>query len=334
MLILSHLHKDHVSGVEELFRRFRKVKDVFLPYLSPRERLLLAVLAHERAPGWYFTFLSDPVRYLLTRGVERIIFIGGEASEHGEGVPPPEEPSNPQETLEINLPDDEDLENEIRSQEPDWGEYIKSGKVLVKNHTGYARISVWYFRFFNYKTSQTIQKAFQTCLESISCAGDIKYCIVDREIRNKLKRCYKESGLSKGDINDTSLLVYHGSIGNKGTEVMKIFLMGYPYFCYHFVSRGGQLLTGDINLNHGYSEIINHFKHELKNIRVVGVPHHGAKRNWNSDILSDIGALLWVVSAGLCNRYGHPSLKVWKDVLSSGRYLIWSNEFSPVLLAQ
>ncbi len=86
-LIISHLHSDHVSGLNELFNNF-VIKDVILPYFPPIERLLIA-LRRINMPLWYYEFLSDPVRYLIEKGVERVIIVGGE--EGGEESTPPEE---------------------------------------------------------------------------------------------------------------------------------------------------------------------------------------------------------------------------------------------------
>ncbi|MGD0202935.1 MAG: MBL fold metallo-hydrolase [Candidatus Bathyarchaeia archaeon] len=80
LLILSHLHEDHVAGLYTLFHNNPKtsVERVILPYLSPAERLVLAVGAPTLYTGdWYYNFLSDPVRFFLERGVKRITYLGG-----------------------------------------------------------------------------------------------------------------------------------------------------------------------------------------------------------------------------------------------------------------
>ena len=52
------------------------------------------------------------------------------------------------------------------------------------------------------------------------------------------------------------------------------------------------------------------------------VPHHGSIHNFNIDIFNffpKINALF--ISAGEKNRYRHPSGKVVKDILRTGRFL-------------
>ena len=80
LLILSHLHEDHVSGLHALFNRNPKtsVERVILPYLSPIERLILAIRAPTLGTGdWYYNFLSDPIQFFVERGVQRITYLGG-----------------------------------------------------------------------------------------------------------------------------------------------------------------------------------------------------------------------------------------------------------------
>lgn len=81
-LFLSHLHHDHVSGLEALLASI-KVNYVIMPYLSPWERLLLAVMVSDRSlkiSPWYLDLLRDPIEFLIERGVENIIIVTSEES--------------------------------------------------------------------------------------------------------------------------------------------------------------------------------------------------------------------------------------------------------------
>ena len=64
MLVASHLHLDHVSGFDELLNNTR-VRYVFLPYILPIQRLILAVSASAQANQSYYDFLADPVSYIV-----------------------------------------------------------------------------------------------------------------------------------------------------------------------------------------------------------------------------------------------------------------------------
>ena len=63
LLIISHLHIDHISGLDTLLNRV-KVDKVILPYFLPLERLIIS-LRNLKYPRWVFNFLSDPMSYSI-----------------------------------------------------------------------------------------------------------------------------------------------------------------------------------------------------------------------------------------------------------------------------
>lgn len=97
-LVISHFDADHVNGLSALLSCFTKTKQVFIPYMSPVERLFCAISFESEAPA-YYEFLSDPVLFLEQRGVVEVIIVsGGEPDENGGEPPvsdsPPKEPFN------------------------------------------------------------------------------------------------------------------------------------------------------------------------------------------------------------------------------------------------
>jgi glyoxylase-like metal-dependent hydrolase (beta-lactamase superfamily II) len=42
LLVVSHFHRDHISRIPQLFKSVPEVKEVWIPYLSPKQRLLFA----------------------------------------------------------------------------------------------------------------------------------------------------------------------------------------------------------------------------------------------------------------------------------------------------
>lgn len=343
LLVISHLHSDHVNGLEELFKNF-KIKDVILPYLTPIERLLIA-LRKTNMPQWYYEFLSDPVSYLMEKGVNRVIIIG---SEESNGRPPfPEDipPYNPEaEPLNIDkLSDDEELKEEIGKHDKNWIKYINK-KLLIKNHNGYILAqNLWLFRFFNYKITSSSLEQFHYCISNLinnyniyDIKSLIKYIkILINEYKESLKKCYNEIKKQlKNDFNNTSLVLYHGPVNNLRDSTLR--LAGYCIYdrckCYlnkytHFPHSFGQLLTGDIDLNMRFDELKEHYSNYLDRVVAVQVPHHGARKNWNRNILEEVSnGKFWIISAGLKNRYGHPSCKVIGDILCNDKQYIWVNE--------
>lgn len=74
LLIISHLHSDHVNGLNKLLSLVN-VKYIILPYVPPIERLLIAAAAPRKEP-WFYRFLTSPYVYLLEyTGIQRIVVV-------------------------------------------------------------------------------------------------------------------------------------------------------------------------------------------------------------------------------------------------------------------
>lgn len=360
MLIISHLHQDHVNGIDELLEKF-SVGTVFLPYLSPIERLLIAVRENIRwTKDFYIPFLEDPVKFLLDRGVDRVILIGGGGGEQqgpegrGGGGTPPSSSENKGEKIHLKLNDDEVLKKKIEKNEDSlWMEFFKEGKVLLKSHYGYIEaVGAWRFRFFNHKITLHELKDFLECVRNIGCTNT-KSCISDKVKRVELKKkCYETILRSLGEnkslrLNNGSLVVYNAPLFPK-YSMIKIecfrdllcipwhlfsnYSQHLPQLC--FSNQSGHFLTGDVNLKFKYKELLEHFNNELKNICISTVPHHGSENNWNNQILSVTNCPFWIINAGIDNSYGHPSVDVLKNLIDGGRYAMWVNEKNRVTIGQ
>lgn len=351
LLILSHLHEDHTRGIDMLFSNF-KVKEVVLPYFSPEERLLIASRKIDM-DDWYYRFLSDPVKFFIEeKNVERVIIIFGGNEGEEENPPDNDLPKPDGDSDKINfdgMPNDDSDEVNAISQNEKWKGYMESGKLLIKKYNRYATVfGFWIFKFFNYKISQQTKCQVTDCLKkNLSLSGntteEIKEIIKSKEGRIKAKACYN---IIKGELNNTSLILYHGPIAGE----IEVYIQSscryqflnrrccpcnYHYGCCEgeFMPYGfngdkiGQLLTGDIDLHIKYDEIKQYYRHYLSNVFMGQVPHHGSKNNWKNELLDDTSnSKIWVISAGIDNRYRHPSLKVMDDICFRGMRPVWVNE--------
>ncbi len=273
LLILSHLHEDHINGLEELFLQF-KISEVILPYFTPVERLLIAS-KRLYYPEWYYNFLSDPVKYLVEHDVKRIIFLGGNKGSEV-GAPPSEiEPFSKEDISQFKiefdkLPNDEILIEQIIKNDKNWKKYIDSRRILIKKHDyNVFSMGKWMFRFYNYKVPSKAINTFNNCLIKFGLTSiDCKHLIINQNDRKNLKECYKRISRSLNyDFNNTSLVVYHSPIGKIDVDFI---ISCTPsccfsqninyYYCryYNDFNRNlfGQLLTGDLNLNLKYAKLI------------------------------------------------------------------------------
>ena len=107
LLILSHLHYDHISGLETLLNSFEKKGIVILPYIYPIERLFLyfsPIFSGTSPPDWYVELLRNPTKFFKDRGFRTVFIIFG-----NEGTPPDESKKPPKPNFPdgaIESPDD------------------------------------------------------------------------------------------------------------------------------------------------------------------------------------------------------------------------------------
>jgi hypothetical protein len=114
------------------------------------------------------------------------------------------------------MEDDEGLKKQVKKHENyRWDEFMAENKLLVKKHYRHltALNGFWIFKFFNYKLEDQRISEFESCLNqkrlSPSDSKSIRTIIKDRSQRSKFRDCYK---ILKKDLNNTSLIVYHGPI--------------------------------------------------------------------------------------------------------------------------
>ncbi|AMM53741.1 MBL fold metallo-hydrolase [Pyrococcus kukulkanii] len=360
LLIISHLHKDHANGIPYLLKRTR-VRTVILPYLSPLERLIVA-LATPFASREYYDFLADPVTYLIDNHVERVMLVGGEEPDRRENwVPPFEEPLDLPfdgrfELMIDELPPYEKLAEYIEKEENIDTKLFEDGRVEVRNHVGVLKVSldgipIWTFRFFNHKVEKALPE-FKDCIKKTLGKIDskrIKDAIKDPSQRRALKHCYNKLSKNVCHLNNTSLITLHFPIF-RPRAINVTFEYFNPLLCRsNFIYwRWGcpclllfkqsisrfpdfvQFLTGDVDLNYRFNDISQHFGlgKTITDAIVTLVPHHGSHHNWNNSLCRAITSDFWIISAGIYNRYGHPSLQTLWDICMNCKNscVVWVNE--------
>lgn len=232
VLIISHLHFDHISGLNYIIEKNIKVRTVVLPYLYPYERTIIQSINNNK-PQWYINFLQNPYLF-LSEYVENVIIINGSDDESGYSVNIPEEipPLNDEyinEGIYNNLEKvDKDTKNAI----------IKKEKLSTKNNIsimkdkGYIIISYMFISFFNYKISNDKKvKEFKNFLKKeirneilngmIRRDSKIKLRqLTDKEELEKLKKSYE---IINKDLNITSLAAFQGLLLPLNNRSMRSF---------------------------------------------------------------------------------------------------------------
>ena len=353
MLIVSHLHWDHVSGLEELLKN-TPVRYVFLPYLLPIQRLLLALSEYEYGNQSYYNFLIDPVNYFLELGAEKVILIRGK--EYGEepgrfpGRFEPSDDGAQNETFDIDskdlddesiqLPDNYDLREMVIDTDRQLLEEKFKTRISFKNHSGLVSLKQkWVFRFFAPPSNKNLMALEECVMKILPGTRKIDYetlsnILSSKNNLDKLRSCYKNTFKR---LNDTSLIVFHGPTNRNISSFLCLsgsptnIPMNYRFYpcksSFESTVRFGWVLNGDVDFNKVGPAFIKHFSGYLCHMTHLLIPHHGSKVNWNSNILSGVvKPSHWFVSFGLGNQFRHPNHDVIADITTNGNTVSTCNE--------
>jgi len=340
LLVLSHLHYDHISGLKALLAH-TTVEVAVLPYLTPWERLLLACVVPDYLQ-WYLDILKDPVGFLSEYKVGKVVLIahgrpkepndrGGSDSSHRSG--PDLIGDTPVDMRELADLNEDDLHKIFQKEEEngnDWRKLYRDGKLMVKTHDGVFRLrNLWEFALYNQPVADDCIEAFKNCVSQLPAPADydkfpLTLLLKEKNFIKELRKCYCEDLMrDRDDLNFTSLVLWHGPINpdwwpklqwghcpcyaSDGIYRTKFALeacaigVGCSFVVDLFRKPAlGQLLTGDMNLNNNYEAFKGHLGTRLESTAVCLVPHHGSGHSWNNKIIEDL-----------------PWCKIW--VISAGR---------------
>lgn len=345
-VFISHLHKDHVSGIPFLFKKKRvSVKRVILPYLFPYERALIVALAEKSLPDEYIQLLSHPYKYFRGKGVKDVFFVVGD--DNSESSMPDITP-NPVNDNKLNTIEHIDQLLEVNRTKLQQKEVknIKDAEQLVSGDTqinskslmrpsSSFRLTNWYFTFFNKRIKNKMMDQFKTKFIKICAGRSLNEMISSKSDMKKLKSVYI-SIFSNSILNDTSLAVFSGLSVNKMPKKERFFVsMKHPlqrsftlWSLSPNIKRIGVLYTGDLNVKNEWITFEKYFHLSTSNqsseICVYQVPHHGSKYNWNYEQAKIERKPLYVVSASINSIY--PNKTVSQEILNHHKPLCLVNE--------
>jgi len=343
-LVVSHLDADHVNGLDALLSEFTVV-DVFLPYLTPLKRALLALIdsaSGTRNAGLHDLFL-DPVRWFNDRGVKRVCMITGrnEQDDRGnEGTPPQGvdavRPSAKNERESNSLTLDVPGMRPSREGGPGSFEVADSVPLGVLDARGRA---IWQFRtfvqvapvcslaFWNL-VSRALQSSYDGNVLSRGCVHKLARALGTPKGRATLRGCYRSV---MANLNRTSLMWYSGPVGKTRRWLVRTRGTSWtPYppsrRCYSAARHSaavGWLGTGDAELRavRHLTALRQHFASVWQEVGSLALPHHGSSRNFAAGLLPP-NARAFFISAGNRNRYHHPGTGVVAETARRGVTLV------------
>lgn len=231
VLFVSHLHDDHISGLDQLL--VGPVRRVVLPYLDPVERLVLVAKALDEGAltGTDLSLLTEQEGWFGRRGVDEVIVVRG--SEDLE-TPPPELPPTAETPEDAESLDLSYLAPSSGGPSPMSARAarveISDREPMVIRANGHAPIN-WVFLTLVQPISQHVLDQFRGCVETEFKPSDPGFADVDvvmsdprhlarllgtRSRRKALIACYEPIA---HDLNLTSLALYSGPLRWPPSEV-------------------------------------------------------------------------------------------------------------------
>ena len=309
-VFISHLHMDHVNGLEFLLKHCN-VRKLFLPLLSQNSKLNL--------------FIQNSILGYQSLFIEKLIFgnIDSILQEF--------------ENLEIiYIPEitEENLENNFDSDPISIDDAKIADKIQQKSKLMSSQASNWVFIPFNFKAAQrslelttkleNLQKSPENI--SIETVEDFtKHWLIESD-RNKIIDTYKSV---TGSMNTNSMTLYSGpNNGNNLEFYMNLIHPSNKFVGYCFdINIVGCIYFGDYVASglHKWNQFKNFYGSYWDCVSTVQIPHHGSRHNYHPDI--NLLPKFSIISAGYKNKYHHPHSSTIKQILFYGGSPIVVNEY-------
>lgn len=319
VVFISHLHYDHISGLEELVRKYH-IRSVVMPQLS--NNLLIEAFVYNciHAPNNYVAV--NQFIYQLTSAdnnsdLHRVFVEWSENLVERNG-----------ENIDIST-----LTGlrELRSSD---NIVIQNNNVPIWEYVPYSMISDNVAADLVQELSQdSMFVAFFTGNQITDVNGFLQR-ISNQDGRERCKEIYRHC-IRGYSANEYSMPVYSGPIVGKDVLVRVCHTHhhapDYPHChahcdmdcCLPYLNSGSLancLYTGDFNANPDeqyYQPMVTYYcnNHRWERIKMIQVPHHGSKYNHNIDLYQE---RCWAfISCGLQNRYHHPHGTCVADIFNA-----------------
>ena len=302
-VFISHLHEDHVNGLEYLLD-YCKVRRLFLPLLTDEEKIQLLIHNSFYREGEQFVknLIINPIETLSKKDTQ--IFF----------VPNVEKNKEVGELKLLNF-------NKLQ----------QSGKELNQNVKLFSEnIPNWRFIPFNFqesKRSELLKNELNNRNVNISNVKEFKKLWKIKHSRELIKKAYLS--VSK-KFNTNSLTLFsgpeNGNIYPNKFQFGKCFYRSNHFRCC-VVYEPGCLYFGDYEANGAkkWKELYNKYEIYWSSIGTVQIPHHGSQWNYNR-MINQIKPMISIISAGYSNRYKHPHSSTIRNVIVDGGWPLIVNE--------
>jgi len=332
LLVLSHLDDDHVNGVDQLLGQCH-VDTVVLPYLGVVERAFVAARSARRgrltATGR--EFIADPGPWLRGRGVGRVIFARGGASEPDTEERSEEAPRDTENVTRLTIPWGR-LTTPAPQRDP--AKLRPDDRVLPHSRSlpiqaGHVGGVIWLLKSHVFECSDTRRSALERAARrafGVTAGADLETAITPELLLDTLKSTRRTDQLIASfariwsDRNLTSLCLYSGPENASmpgGTR-------GWRSDDLTWTSAAGWLGTGDAALDVAArrQSLIRHLGPLIGSVGSFCLPHHGSQKNFHLALLDEFAeANSWIAAVPRRSKH-HPARSVIRRVLAAGRQFV------------
>ena len=331
-LFLSHVHADHVNGVERLLGSL-DVDTIVMPLLNVKDRLIAYGRTSIEDPasaqsGFYRDLIVDPASALSRFRPRQILFIepggegpflkgvGGEDGPAwllvGRGHPRSMEIAADSWTEAVVIPDT--MAMMMTASVPSTGSVSSSsgGAWLLAPYVD-PMIESQRRRFIAAlaKELKTTSKLLEPKLTSTSYVQDL--------VVNKVNRLAAAYAKLARDLNVTSMSLYSGparslAIGEPHELRGSIGGIGW----HAGLGSIAWLATGDAALKQikRRRDYLAHYGRLLAQVATLTLPHHGSEQNFHIALLNAVNPKLCVAAADSYSKWKHPGAHVVQSVCS------------------
>ncbi|QWV95130.1 MBL fold metallo-hydrolase [Geomonas oryzisoli] len=322
LLVISHLHADHVSGLDRLLLH-KSVDTVVLPYLDPFEKILLAAEQIYKSTDTASTisFTLEPEKWFRERGVGRVVIMTPKKADD-DGILKTDLSGAPNHRWEvIKALSEEDVT--VGGQQN--AQSIYHGVPLVISS---GRIPKWEFKFFCWRADffwktikSEIAEVFGMTADDIESYANGKWMIdqlKSKTTRAKLVDCY--ISFTTTGLNWTSLCMRSGPARADFRCFHKYFYGAGPAKNtgeFSYCRNAAWLATGDAELSEAaiLSDFLRHYDdHPHYNLACMSLAHHGSKRNHSMGALRRLNPRLLYATCPP-NSTKHPDPNVEQQIL-------------------
>ena len=352
-LFVSHLHDDHVNGIDRLLGAVR-VNTVYIPYVDEVAPILDLIEAEEEGAlsASLIEARIDPRSWFGRRGVSRVVRV---LASSDEGPP-------------VDEPEDGGDEGLDRRSSPKGGNRLASdpqasggtgGRAELKTVPSGTPISVarsreghqWILVPHVDPAPAGHKKAFMGEIRTaLGLAPRLRIttarladALRSRATIKRLRDCYERivPGGSRSRHNHVSMSLYSGPAGgNNGLSWRYSIVARYatrpPWLFTVLKSTSspegeeavGWIGTGDApirveSVRNAWQRTYQPFSQHLSTLLL---PHHGSRHNFHTELLDFPNLHTYVASAGARSRYRHPDRSVIDEVLNRGKVFIHVSE--------